>query len=183
MTGPAPGPIAERPAMAEYGVADGPDGLLPWSWAEERLVRNRNYWLVTASATGRPHALPVWGIWRAGRGEFWFSCSPNARKARNLAANPRAVVTVDDTVEVVSVEGVASPADGPAEVDAFVRTYLDKYFQPEQFAEMEAFLRSQAVHRIVPERAFGVIEREEEFSQRATRWRWTDGAEFSRPRR
>ena len=27
-------PRAERPAMADYGVPDELDGVLPWSWAE-----------------------------------------------------------------------------------------------------------------------------------------------------
>src|SRR5215212_4868336 len=58
-------PQVERPAMADYGVPIDPAGALPWTWAQERLVRNKNYWVVTASANGRPHALPVWGVWLA----------------------------------------------------------------------------------------------------------------------
>jgi hypothetical protein len=37
---------------------------------------------------------------------------------------------------------------------------------------MEAFLRSHAIIEVSPERAFGIIEREEEFAKRATRWSW-----------
>ncbi len=55
------GPRAERPHMPDYGV-DTPSWVpLPWSWAAERLLANRNYWVVTVSAAGRPHVLPVWG--------------------------------------------------------------------------------------------------------------------------
>lgn len=162
--------------MSDYGVPAEMEGTLPWSWAQERLVRNRNYWVVTASAEGRPHSLPVWGVWLPDTDRFFFSCSPNSRKARNLAANPRCAVTVDDTVECVSVEGrgrAVDPAADAALVDAAVAAYLAKYWEdPAVHPEMEAFVRGHLMVEVVPDRAFGIIEREEEFSQRATRWRW-----------
>lgn len=180
-------PAIERPAMSDYGVPSDPDGALPWSWARQRLMANRNYWVVTASSSARPHAMPVWGVWLPGLGDgdgdgdgdrFWFSCSPNARKARNIAENPQCVVTVDDTVECISVEGTARAVDtadaaDAAGMDAMVAAYLAKYWDdPAVHAEMEAFLRSHAAFVVRPERAFGIIEREEEFAARATRWRW-----------
>lgn len=162
--------------MADYGVPAEADGALPWSWAEERLVANRNYWVVTASASGRPHAMPVWGVWLQGTERFWFSCSPNARKARNVAENPQCVVTVDDTVECVSVEGRARIVDAGSEaeaVDRMVAAYLGKYWaDPSVHPQMEAFVRSHTLVEVAPERAFGIIEREDEFAARATRWRW-----------
>jgi PPOX class probable F420-dependent enzyme len=162
--------------MSDYGVPDDPAGALPWAWAEQRLVENRNYWVVTASAGGRPHALPVWGVWLPETDRFWFSCSPNARKARNIAENPQCVVTVDDTVECVSVEGRARLADpsGDAEaIDRMVSSYVAKYWEdPAVHADMAAFVRSHTVIEVTPERAFGIIEREDEFASRATRWRW-----------
>ena len=162
--------------MTDYGVPADPEGALPWSWAEERLVRNRNYWLVTASAVGRPHSLPLWGVWLPEIERFWCSCSPSARKARNIAENPQCVVTVDDTVECVSLEGRARLVDVVAEsaaVDAAVGAYVTKYWDDAAVhAEMEASVRSNTIIEVTPERAFGIIEREEEFSQRATRWRW-----------
>jgi nitroimidazol reductase NimA-like FMN-containing flavoprotein (pyridoxamine 5'-phosphate oxidase superfamily) len=168
-------PRVERPAMADYGVPADPAGALPWAWAQERLVRNKNYWVVTASASGRPHALPVWGVWLPETDCFWFSCSPNARKLRNLAENPQCAVTIDDTVECVSVEGRARLADpaADADVERMIESYLAKYYpDPDVHAQMETFIRRHAVVEFTPERAFGIIEREDEFSQRATRWRW-----------
>lgn len=162
--------------MSDYGVLAELAGTLPWTWAQRRLVGNRNYWVVTASASARPHAMPVWGIWVPETDRFWFSCSPNARKARNLVENPQCVVTVDDTVECVSVEGracVADPARDADAVDRVVTTYVAKYWADEALhPEMEAFVRSHAIFVVTPERAFGIIEREDEFAQRATRWRW-----------
>ncbi len=162
--------------MADYGVPTDMEGALPWEWAQERLVANKNYWVVTASASGRPHAMPVWGAGVPDDDRFWFSCSPNARKARNIAENPMCVVTVDDTVDCVSVEGRARFVDAEldaAAIDRAVAAYVTKYWDdPAQHPAMQAFVRSHSIIEITPERAFGIIEREEEFSQRATRWRW-----------
>jgi nitroimidazol reductase NimA-like FMN-containing flavoprotein (pyridoxamine 5'-phosphate oxidase superfamily) len=166
-----PVPRSERPEMADYGVPDSVGGALPWEWASERLIRNRNYWVVTADAAGRPAAMPVWGVWDDDG--FMFSCSPNSRKARNLAGNPHAVVMADDTVEVVSVEGVATLIDDAEERFAVAAVYAAKYEDdPEKRAEMVGFISSHAMYRLVPQRAFGIIEREEEFASKATRWVW-----------
>lgn len=159
--------------MSAYGVPDSADGALPWAWAEERLRRSRNYWISTASADGRPHAMPVWGVWSPERERFWFSCAPTARKARNLRANPRVVVAPTDTVEVVSLEGRAREVTGGNLAD-HIEAYWRKYgseMDMERTA-VEEFLSSNASFEVTPERAFGIIERAEEFSERATRWRW-----------
>lgn len=162
--------------MADYGVPADLTGTLPWTWAQQRLVDSKNYWVVTASAAARPHAMPVWGVWLPEVERFWFSCSPNARKARNIAENPPCVVAVDDTVECVSVEGrarIADPASDGDAIDRAIAAYVTKYWDdPTVHSEMEAFVRSHAIIEVTPDRAFGIIEREDEFAQRATRWRW-----------
>jgi len=158
--------------MADYGVPDDTDGVLAWSWAEERLLASRNLWVVSASSEGRPHAIPVWGVWVPESGTCVFSCSPNSRKARNFAANPQATVAVDDTVEVVVVEGTVRAVD-PVDVDAALDAYVAKYWETEaERTEGKGFVTSHLVLELTPERAFGIIEREEEFAQRATRWVW-----------
>jgi hypothetical protein len=156
--------------MAAYGVPTDRDGVLPWSWAHERLVRNRNYWVVTANAAGRPHALPVWGIWLSDPDRFVFSCAPTSRKARNIASNPQVCVTVDDTIECVSVEGTARVI---AADPAIGQLYAEKY-EPDagKRADMAAFILDNLLVELSPQRAFGVIEREEDFAERATRWVW-----------
>ena len=162
-------PLGVRPYMPDYGVDTPAWEPLPWSWAAERLAANRNFWVVTVSAGGRPHALPVWGVWDDEDHRFAFSCAPRARKARNLAANPHAVVMTEDTVECLSVEGRARPAAGDGRQAHWVDRYLAKYqpLAPELNAE---FLRQNLIYEFVPERAFAVIEREEDFAARATRW-------------
>jgi nitroimidazol reductase NimA-like FMN-containing flavoprotein (pyridoxamine 5'-phosphate oxidase superfamily) len=163
---------AERPDMPDYDVPTELDGVLPWEWAQQRLIRCRNYWVVTASAAGRPHALPVWGVWLVAADRFAFACGPSSRKARNLAANPQVVVAIDDTVECVSVEGIAVVLD-PDACQEVIAHYVVKY-EPDPVAatEMATFLLGNRFFEIVPQRAFGIIERPDEFSVRATRWVW-----------
>ena len=155
--------------MKDYGVETPAWRALPWSWAAERLAGNRNFWLVTVSASGAPHALPVWGVWEESELRFAFSCSPNARKARNLSDNPRCVVMTEDTVECLSIEGHAAPVATARRRDEWIARYLNKYgpMAPELSAD---FVRAHLLLGFEPHRAFGVIERNEEFATRATRW-------------
>jgi len=104
--------------MSAYGVPDDEVGLLPWSWAEERLVSAHNYWI----ATSGPHASPVWALWRDGA--VVFSCSPRSRKARELARDPRVVVHLESGDEVVIVEGeVQRVVADSVLVDEYERKY------------------------------------------------------------
>ena len=156
--------------MPDYGVDTPEWQALPWSWAAERLASGRNYWIVTVSASGRPHALPVWAVWDDDELRLAFSCGPRSRKAANLAVNPRLVVACEDTVDCLSVEGRAALVDGDRR-EVWIDRYLAKYvaMSPELSAE---FLRQNLVFEVVPERALAVIEREAEFATRATRWRF-----------
>lgn len=155
--------------MSDYGVTAETWEPLPWSWAAERLTGNRNFWLVTVSGEGRPHALPVWGVWDDGDHRFVFSCAAGSTKAANLAENPRVVVMVDDTVECVSVEGRATRLTDEARLDTWVERYLHKYrpISPDLDGD---FIRGGAVFEVTPDRVLSVIEREDEFATRPTRW-------------
>jgi PPOX class probable F420-dependent enzyme len=97
-------PRAHRPRFPEgYGISADPDGLLPWSWATERLAGSRNYWIGTTRPDGSPHAAPVWGLWDDDR--LVFSTSLRSRKGRNLSRDPRLVAHVESGDEVVILEG------------------------------------------------------------------------------
>ena len=74
--------------MPGYGTlpAEQGTGLLPWSWAKERLARSHDYWLATVMPSGAPHLMPVWAVWHDD--SLWFSSANGSRKARNLAAEP-----------------------------------------------------------------------------------------------
>jgi nitroimidazol reductase NimA-like FMN-containing flavoprotein (pyridoxamine 5'-phosphate oxidase superfamily) len=157
--------------MSAYGT-DSPDWqALPWEWAGERLTANHNYWLITVSEAGAPHALPVWGVWDDTDLQFMFSCAPMAQKARNIRGNPHVAFTVDSTVECVSVQGVATLLSDPARIDTWVDRYVVKY-GPESPEGLGDFVRQHAVFEVSPTVAHAIIERETEFALRATRWRF-----------
>jgi hypothetical protein len=108
-------------------------------------------------------------VWDDAEGRFAFSCAPRARKARNLAANPQAVVMTEDTVECLSIEGQAKPVLGDQRLTEWIDRYLAKYRPLSQDLSAD-FLRRHLMMEFVPDRAFAIIEREDEFSTRATRW-------------
>lgn len=160
--------------MAAYGVPQDLDGVLPWEWARERLDGSRCYWIATASAAGRPHLTPVWGVWLEDPDAVWFSCASTALKTRDLTANSAVTVATDDARAFVSLNGTAVRLDGDSDLARGVEAYWRKYG-----AEMEMdvgaiadFVRANAVFSVTPARAVAIIETPEDFGPRATRWRW-----------
>jgi nitroimidazol reductase NimA-like FMN-containing flavoprotein (pyridoxamine 5'-phosphate oxidase superfamily) len=150
------------PGYGLLGPAEG-RGLLDWSWAEDRLRSNRNYWLSTVTETGRPHAVPVWGVWELD--SFFFSTGAATRKARNLAQNPRCVVTTEGAAEAVIVEGRAELV-----VDADVREFVPQRYEAKYST---GYPPDSHLYRVRPDVAFGFIERASEFAGAATRWQFT----------
>jgi hypothetical protein len=120
-------PTADRPHMPGYGVlpADAGSGLIPWAEAERRLTDSHDYWLATARPDGRPHVMPVWGVWLEGL--LWFSSGLRSRKARNLAADGRCSLTTDDARNPVVVEGAADRVTDLGRIAGFVAAVNSKY--------------------------------------------------------
>jgi pyridoxamine 5'-phosphate oxidase-like protein len=100
-----------RPNFEDYGITHAAEGMLPWSFASERLERSHNYWICTTRPDGRPHAMPVWGVWV--EGALYFSTAPSSVKARNLGRNPALVVHLESGDECVILEGVAEQVLDP----------------------------------------------------------------------
>lgn len=121
------GPFADRPYMPGYGILppDRGSGLLPWSEAERRLTVAHDYWCATVRSDGSPYVMPVWGVWLDGR--VWFSSSLRSRKARNLAADPRCSMTVDDARDPVVVDGVVERVLDRGRIAAFLAAANAKY--------------------------------------------------------
>jgi PPOX class probable F420-dependent enzyme len=157
-------PRASRPYMPDYGVR-GPDegsGLLPWSWAEERLTRSRNYWVTSLWPDGRPHSMPVWAVWDGAA--VWFSSGRRSRKVRNLAADPRCVVTTEDASEPVVIEGRAELARERAAIERFAELVNAKYGD----GVTVEFLLEHATVRVQPSWAFAIAH--DDFTGSPTRW-------------
>lgn len=145
------------------GAEEG-SGLLPWSWAEERLVASRNYWITTVWPDGRPHTMPVWGMWQERR--FWFSSSLGSRKTRNLRADPRCVVATEDTANPVIVEGTAQLLTDLDKLAAVLALQNAKYGTNYGMEMFDPTLN--ATFRVLPHSAFGL--RTDDFSGSPTRW-------------
>lgn len=125
-------PVAGRPKMPDgYGVPDHNQGLLPWSFVEERMAAALNYWVATVDGKGRPHSTPIWGAWVDG--VCYFEGSPETKRGRNLARNPNVVVHLESGSEVVIIEGEAEEIRKPAPelAQKLVKSMGDKYGQPD----------------------------------------------------
>ena len=146
--------------MPGYGVPETNDGALPWSWAEERLARCRNYFLASVRPDGRPHVMPLWGLWL--HDMFLFSTAITSVKSKNLLANPNCVVTIEDGHESVVVEGVAKVVQ-MSEIPGFPDAYKEKYGY--------GAIDDGPKWAVEPRAAFGFIE-DDSFNQTATKWRW-----------
>jgi hypothetical protein len=159
-------PSVARPHMPGYGLLPAGEGtgLLPWSWAEEKLIASRNYWLASVWPDGRPHAMPVWGMWH--EDEFWFSSSKASRKARNLMANPRCVVTTENAENPVVVEGTALLITAPAELATMLALENTKYSTDYGIEMLDP--KVNASFRVRPLWVFGLMEGD--FTGSPTRW-------------
>ena len=156
--------IVERPSMPSgYGISTEPAGHVPWSWVEKELGGARSYWVCSTRDDGRPHAMPVWGLWLAGR--LLFSTDPESLKARNFTARPEVVIHLESGDDVVVVEGAVAPMDR-ALVAAFCDAYDDKYsYRPAPDNE------AHGLYQVVPEQV--LAWREADFPTSATRFRRT----------
>jgi len=120
-------PIASRPYMPGYGTLPATEGtgLLPWSWALQRLTQSHDYWLATVTPDGLPHLMPVWGVWH--QDAVWFSSANGSRKARNLSAQSRCTLSTDNPVEPVVVHGRARRVTSAHELSAMLAAENAKY--------------------------------------------------------
>ncbi len=117
---------SDRPRLPEsYGVPASGEGMLSWSHVSERMSSLRNYWLSTTRPDGRPHAVPVWGVWFDET--FHFGGGRDTRKARNLMANPEVVVHTESGDDVVILEGVAEEITEPSLLARIDDAYEAKY--------------------------------------------------------
>lgn len=121
-------PTPDRPDIPKsYGIPTGSEGMLSWGHVTSRIQDARNFWIATTRPDGRPHAVPVWGVWVDET--LYFGGGTDTRWARNLARNPRVVVHLDDSSEAVIIEGTVQRLDNPEDplVMRIDDTYLEKY--------------------------------------------------------
>jgi Pyridoxamine 5'-phosphate oxidase len=161
-------PRASRPYMPGYGIV-GPlegAGLLPWSWAEERLLGSHDYWLATAQPERGPHVMPLWAVWA--QDSVWFSSSNQSRKTRNIAADPRAVITTENPLQPVVVEGLVHRVTGDPAIERFTEWVNAKY----RTDYPRSFFSENACFRLEPTWVFSLDETD--FTGSPTRWVFGD---------
>ena len=157
-------PLRSRPHMPGYGIREADEGLLSWAWAEAQLMKSHNFWLVTHWPDGRPHAMPVWAIWHDGA--LWFSSSLRSRKARNLAIDARCVLTTEDTVNPVVVEGSAERLVERADLELFLSIMNAKYETSYGFEMVDP--QTNGSYRMRPRWVFAL--QSDDFTGTPTRW-------------
>ena len=101
----------------------------PWADIERLLTDAQLYWIVTVRADGRPHAVPLVGVWHDGG--FVFCTGRDEQKHRNLEGNQQVAVTTGstgaegwDSGKDLVVEGTAVRVTD----DAMLRTLADAWF-------------------------------------------------------
>lgn len=158
-------PRASRPGTAGYFMDENSgSGLLPWSHVVQCMSAARNYWVATSSPDGRPHAMPVWGIWQDD--VFVFSTGPGTRKARNLEATGHVVVHLESGDDVVVIEGDAAEVRDDATLERFRVTYNPKYDWDFTLDQLQ-----RGVYAVRPRQAFAWRgSTHEVFSGTGTRW-------------
>jgi hypothetical protein len=105
-------PKASRPQIPDYGIPTTEEGMLPWSYVQERMREAINYWISTVNLNGQPHATPVWGVWL--EDVLYFDGSPKTRRGRDLAVNSSVSIHLEDGTRAVMLEGNAVELTRPA---------------------------------------------------------------------
>ncbi|WP_028920888.1 pyridoxamine 5'-phosphate oxidase family protein [Pseudonocardia acaciae] len=120
--------MGEREAVEVTNLDRYGSAALPWSRARDALVAGlpkmtTTTFLGTVRPDGRPHAAGIGALWLDG--DVYFTSSPAARKARNLAANPACTLSVKLAGIDLVVEGEAVRVTDAATLEAVAAAYRD----------------------------------------------------------
>jgi Pyridoxamine 5'-phosphate oxidase len=151
--------------MKGYGIPADRKGMLEWKRVSQQLVESRNYWIATTRPDGRPHTVPVWGVWLDGA--LHFGTDRRSRKARNLATNQGTVIHLESGDDAVILEGVAEEIADPSIIARIDAGYLAKYKMRLTEAPGEVVIYAVRPH-------VALAWRERDFPRSATRWRFQD---------
>jgi len=150
-----------------YGISQSSEGLLTWEWVRLCMLNSRNYWIHSTRTDGRPHAMPVWGVWL--EDTVFFATARNSRKAQNLASNPNVSVHTESGDEAVIIEGIVEEVNDRILFDAFTAATAEKYPGMPSEAEPDP---ENILFAVRPQVVFAW--REKDFPNSATRWRFTN---------
>ena len=149
--------------MDGYGIPAHEKGMLRWQEVVDQLAKSRNYWIVTTRPDGRPHAVPVWGVWLDER--LYFGTDRRSRKARNLAKNPAMGVHLESGDDAVILEGLAEEV-----TNADLIAAIDKAYSPKYKMRLTEAPGELVIYALRPRVA--LAWRERDFPRSSTRWRF-----------
>ncbi len=153
---------------------------LPWSRPRDLLAAgpsgpDTTFFLGTSRPDGRPHAAGVGALWLDG--DLYFTSGPEARKARNLAANPACTISVKlEGIDLV-LEGEATRVTDAETLERLAGRYRDGGWPAEvdgdaftaPFSAPSAGPPPWQLYRVALHTAFRVATAE---PYGATRWRF-----------
>lgn len=151
----------DRPEMPDsFGVGnpDFPFTPIEWPSVVEQLRTARNFWISTIRPSGRPHCVPVWGVWS--ENAFHFLTDIDSLTAKNIARDARAGVHLESGDDVVLLDG---EFEHISLTNAVLRAFNDKY-------EMPPLAEGSPAYRLNLRKA--IAWREADFPGNATRWRF-----------
>jgi hypothetical protein len=162
-------PKSSRIHAPGYGFPTSAKGLLSWRWAEQRLKKSHNYWIITIKPgpPAQPHAMVIWGLWQDG--QFLFITGAESRKTKNLAANSHCIVSTEDASEAVVVEGVAKLVDVETR-RKLIPIYEKKYKYSLASMRDDILSMKEPVYAVRPSVAFALPEKS--FQTKSTRWKF-----------
>ena len=155
-------PTPERldvPDSFGFSVEDYPFEPMSWQWVTEQLESARNYWVATTRPSGRPHSVPVWGVWVGDA--FHFATDPLGVTAKNLKQNPESVVNLESGDDVVILEGQFELHDSTPSIQQAFNAKYDMPWGAEETIPVFTLELSKAL-----------AWTESDYPSNATRWRF-----------
>jgi general stress protein 26 len=111
----------------------------PWTDIERLLTDAQLYWIITVRADGRPHAVPLVGVWHDGA--FAFCTGQEEQKQRNLDSNPQVAVATGtmgangwNSGKDIVLEGTAVRVTNAEALQTLADAWFAKYGQDWRYA-------------------------------------------------
>jgi len=177
--------VASRTRVEQKNLDIYGDKPLPWSRARRQLVaatkgetarsRHLSHWLATTGPGGRPHLTAVGALWVDDR--LFFTSGPRTRKGRNLARDPRCVISVSLPDLDLVVEGSARRVTDQKTLRRLARRYAAQGWPARatdgtltaEYNAPSAGRPPWNLYAVTPVTAFGVATAK---PYGATRWRF-----------
>ena len=159
-------PTSSRPHVpATYGIPRELGNAGTWDAIADKIAASRNYWIASTRRDGRPHVMPVWGVWVDD--QLLFGTDRKSTKGRNIAANPAIVVHLESGDDVVVLEGEPREATDAALLALYADAYDAKYA-----VRPDASDAATVTYALRPSVAFTWLE--SDYLNSATRWAFDD---------